>query len=75
LQVANALPLLSLVAGSSHFLQSQRPIHVKIHLAIRPVLAHKSAAWYYPTPTAAASNIAGYVSFWRGVQVVEVPDA
>lgn len=36
---------------------------------------NKDAAWYYPTPTAAASNIAGYVAFWRGVQVVEVPDA
>jgi len=36
---------------------------------------NKDAAWYYPSPTAAASNIAGYVAFWRGVQVVEVPDA
>lgn len=28
------------------------------------------AAWYYPTPKSAASHIAGYVAFWRGVQVV-----
>jgi uncharacterized protein (DUF427 family) len=28
------------------------------------------AAWYYPTPKAAASKIAGKVAFWRGVQVV-----
>jgi len=27
------------------------------------------AAWYYPDPKAAASNIAGHVAFWRGVQV------
>ncbi len=28
------------------------------------------AAWYYPNPKSAAQNIAGYVAFWRGVQVV-----
>ena len=27
------------------------------------------AAWYYPTPKAAAKEIAGYVAFWRGVEV------
>ena len=27
------------------------------------------AAWYYPTPMEAAKQIAGYVAFWRGVQV------
>jgi uncharacterized protein (DUF427 family) len=27
------------------------------------------AAWYYPEPKAAASHIAGYVAFWRGVQI------
>ena len=27
------------------------------------------AAWYYPDPKLAASNIAGHVAFWRGVQV------
>jgi uncharacterized protein (DUF427 family) len=35
---------------------------------------NKDAAWYYPTPKSAAANIAGHVAFWRGVQVVEVPD-
>jgi uncharacterized protein (DUF427 family) len=29
------------------------------------------AAWYYPEPKDAAKNIAGYVAFWRGVQVTE----
>jgi uncharacterized protein (DUF427 family) len=28
------------------------------------------AAWYYPTPMEAAKQIAGYVAFWHGVQVV-----
>jgi uncharacterized protein (DUF427 family) len=28
------------------------------------------AAWYYPTPKDAAKQIAGYVAFWKGVQVV-----
>lgn len=28
------------------------------------------AAWYYETPKDAASQIAGYVAFWKGVQVV-----
>ena len=27
------------------------------------------AAWTYPDPKPAASNIAGYVAFWRGVTV------
>ncbi|RYE85745.1 MAG: DUF427 domain-containing protein [Myxococcales bacterium] len=27
------------------------------------------AAWYYPTPTPAAQNIAGHIAFWRGVEV------
>lgn len=27
------------------------------------------AAWYYPDPKLAASNIAGHVAFWRGVAV------
>jgi uncharacterized protein (DUF427 family) len=29
------------------------------------------AAWYYPTPKEAAKLIAGYVAFWRGVEVAE----
>ena len=31
------------------------------------------AAWYYPEPLPAASEIAGYLAFWRGV-VVEDSD-
>jgi uncharacterized protein (DUF427 family) len=27
------------------------------------------AAWYYPDPKDAASNIKDYVAFWKGVQV------
>ncbi len=30
---------------------------------------NKDAAWFYPAPKDAAKNIAGYVAFWRGVQV------
>lgn len=29
------------------------------------------AAWYYPAPKDAARQIAGYVAFWRGIQVVK----
>ncbi|MBE2234714.1 MAG: DUF427 domain-containing protein [Anaerolinea sp.] len=29
------------------------------------------AAWYYPAPKDAAKQIAGYVAFWRGVQVTK----
>ena len=36
---------------------------------------NQDAAWYYPTPESAAANITGHVAFWRGVLVVEVPDA
>jgi uncharacterized protein (DUF427 family) len=30
---------------------------------------NKDAAWYYPDPKPAATNIAGYVAFWKGVKV------
>jgi len=30
---------------------------------------NRDAAWYYPQPSPAASTIAGYVAFWRGVRV------
>jgi uncharacterized protein (DUF427 family) len=30
---------------------------------------NKDAAWYYPTPSAAASQIADHVAFWKGVTV------
>ena len=30
---------------------------------------NKDATWYYPAPKDAASQIAGYVAFWRGVTV------
>ncbi len=29
------------------------------------------AAWYYPNPKKAASNIKNFVAFWRGVEVTE----
>jgi len=29
----------------------------------------KDGAWYYPDPKEAASHFAGYVSFWRGVEI------
>ena len=29
------------------------------------------AAWYYPAPKEAASEIKDYVAFWRGVEVIE----
>ena len=30
---------------------------------------NKDAAWYYPEPKPAASQIAGRVAFWKGVSV------
>lgn len=30
---------------------------------------NRSAAWFYPTPSAAAADIKGYVAFWHGVRV------
>ena len=30
---------------------------------------NKDAAWYYPEPKEAATNIKGYVAFWKGVVV------
>ena len=33
--------------------------------------SNKDAAWYYPEPRSAANNIAGFIAFWKGVQVTE----
>ena len=30
---------------------------------------NKDAAWSYPSPSPKAKNIAGYLAFWKGVQV------
>lgn len=30
---------------------------------------NNDAAWFYPDPKDAASNIAGHIAFWRGVTV------
>ena len=30
---------------------------------------NKDAAWYYPSPKSAASQIKDYIAFWRGVEV------
>ena len=30
---------------------------------------NRDAAWLYPSPREAAANIAGYIAFWKGVQV------
>lgn len=32
---------------------------------------NKDAAWYYPAPKEAASEIKDHVAFWKGVEVVE----
>lgn len=33
---------------------------------------NRDAAWYYPTPSAAAEEIKDRVAFWRGVKVAPV---
>jgi uncharacterized protein (DUF427 family) len=38
------------------------------HLEVAGAL-NKDAAWYYPEPTPAAAKIAGYVAFWRGIEI------
>jgi uncharacterized protein (DUF427 family) len=30
---------------------------------------NKDAAWYYPVTKPAAENVAGYIAFWKGVEV------
>ncbi|QSZ68160.1 DUF427 domain-containing protein [Methanofollis aquaemaris] len=32
---------------------------------------NKDAAWYYPDPKPAAEQIREYVSFWRGVKIID----
>lgn len=31
---------------------------------------NRDAAWYYPQPKDAARHIAGWIGFWRGVEIV-----
>ena len=38
-----------------------------------PGTTSEDAAWYYPTPSPAAQQIAGRVAFWRGVTVLPEP--
>ena len=40
-----------------------------VELEDRRDAINQNAAWYYPEPKQAASNIKGYVAFWKGVQV------
>jgi len=30
---------------------------------------NKRAAWYYPSPSSAATQITGHVAFWKGVEI------
>ena len=32
---------------------------------------NRDAAWYYPVTRPEAAHIAGYVAFWKGIEVVE----
>ncbi len=32
---------------------------------------NRDAAWYYPSTKPAANEIAGYVAFWKGVEIEE----
>ena len=32
---------------------------------------NRDAAWYYPSPKTEAAEIAGYVAFWKGVEIEE----
>ena len=33
--------------------------------------SNQDAALFYPEPKSAANNIAGYIAFWKGVEVVD----
>lgn len=32
---------------------------------------NKDAAWYYPSPSSLADGIKGYISFWKGVDIIK----
>ena len=32
---------------------------------------NRDAAWYYPQPKEAASNIKDHIAFWKGVQITD----
>lgn len=44
--------------GTAHY------YHIKVEGEVKV-----DAAWFYPKPQKAASNIKDYVAFWRGVEV------
>ena len=41
----------------------------KYHSIIVDGKANTDAAWYYPDPKSAASNITDRIAFWKGVEV------
>jgi uncharacterized protein (DUF427 family) len=41
----------------------------KYHSVIVDGKTNTDAAWYYPEPKSAASNIADQIAFWKGVEV------
>ncbi len=36
---------------------------------------NRDAAWYYPTPKEAATEIGNHIAFWHGVDVIEGGDS
>lgn len=57
-----------LVDSSSHTVCPWKGVASYYDVAVNGDV-NRGAAWYYPEPSPAASQIAGYIAFWRGVKV------
>ena len=57
-----------LVASPSHTVCPWKGTASYYHVVVGEE-TNRDAAWYYPSTSAAAKEIEGYVAFWRGVTV------
>ncbi|MES2934627.1 MAG: DUF427 domain-containing protein [Pseudomonadota bacterium] len=59
-----------LKASSHHTVCSWKGI-ASYYDVVVPGAINANAAWFYPQPKEAAKDVAGFIAFWRGVQVLE----
>ena len=65
---ANTVHQEYLQASDTHTVCSWKGTASYYHVAVAGEV-NRDAAWYYPQPKDAAKQIAGYIAFWRGVQI------
>jgi len=59
-----------LTASDSHTTCPWKGIASYYNIVVKDKV-NKDAAWFYPEPKVAAKEIAGYVAFWKGVEIAK----